>query len=410
MDIPSVDWLDAGLGLISSLLNAVVSALVELWRYLAELQSRHPQLLSFQTLFGLVGSVLGVWRWWESREANLFRRFEEMIEGQEAKLVRARSDLLEVMNRPGPGLLIRPPLFAERPLRAVLTRKGWNRAFVSALLGEKIERRLDSAIRTCNRKVSAHLDRLGFFREQIASAHLVQGALAAGRAAHTREVSERQRLDQEALDHFRSVLELPNHKKDLAALELIAHQLSRLEGQARLAENSYQAIIEEVEPQPESPNRNRSLARAKRCLAVLRYPNTPTHVLNLLTDSSELLVQFGPPKDREFLELAETVHLESIARLRLGQAVMGPQRLSDAQGHYRSLLRSIRSSRKGLFRWMFRERRFAGHRVRELEARADTGLAQVNHLLKLNGRHAALLISSLKTGSGLPRHNRRRPC
>ncbi len=54
------------------------------------------------------------------------------------------------------------------------------------------------------------------------------------------------------------------------------------------------------------------------------FTRTPTYVLSLLTEAAELLVQFGPPRDREFLELAETVHLEAIARLRLGQVALGP--------------------------------------------------------------------------------------
>jgi hypothetical protein len=65
------------------------------------------------TLDGLLGWGLGVWKWWESRESNLFRRFEEMMERQEARLVKACSDPLDIMRRPGPGLLIGTPLFVE---------------------------------------------------------------------------------------------------------------------------------------------------------------------------------------------------------------------------------------------------------------------------------------------------------
>ena len=407
MDSGDIGWLDSVLGLISWLLASFAAGVARGWRHLVEVQARHPQLLSFQTLFGLVGTVLGVWKWWESRETHLFKRFEQMIEGQEVQLVKARADLLEVMNRPGPGLLIKPPLFADRPLRAVLSRKKWYRAFVSFALAGRVDRRLDSAVRTSNHKVTAYLHRLSFSREQIASARLLQGALALGRAANTKEVFESQRLDQEALDHFRAVLELPNHKNDLAARELIAHQLSRLDGQAQLAENTYQSIVDELEPAPETHDRNRVLARAKRGLAILLYPDTPTHVLNLLIEAADHLVQFGPPRDREFLELAETVHLEAIVRLRLGHLVLGPQRLSNAQGHYRSLLRSLKSRRHGVFRWMFRERRFAGHRVAELQMRVALGLAQVDHLIRLYQRHPALLISSLRTGNGAPRRNRK---
>jgi|KBSSwiStaDraftv2_1062776.scaffolds.fasta_scaffold107883_6 hypothetical protein len=43
-----------------------------------------------------------------------------MIERQEAQLVKARVDLLDTVNRPGPGLLIKAPIFAEKAVQRVL--------------------------------------------------------------------------------------------------------------------------------------------------------------------------------------------------------------------------------------------------------------------------------------------------
>jgi hypothetical protein len=62
----------------------------------------------------LGGWASAIWKYWEGREENLFRKFERMIEGLEAQLVKARTDVLDVITRPGPGLLIRPPIFAAR--------------------------------------------------------------------------------------------------------------------------------------------------------------------------------------------------------------------------------------------------------------------------------------------------------
>lgn len=408
MDSFGLEWFDPVWAFLSWALASAVTAVTGLGNWLADLQSKYPQLLSPQTLFGLVGTGLAVWRWWEGREANLYRRFERMIERNEAELVKARSDLLDVVNRPGPGLLVRPPVFAERPLRQVLSRRKWHPSSL-ARIGQATDRRLESAIRTCDRKVSAHQDRLGFFRQQIASARLIQGAIAAVRAARSQEEHRQQRLDQEALDHFRAVLALPGHQEDVAALELVAHQLARLDGASQSTVDAYLAVIQRLEGQQPSPRRNLILARAKRCLAVLRYPTAPGTAQGLLSDAIELLTEFGPPRDRDFLELADTVHLDGIARLRLNMIVMGPQQLSLAQGHYRDLIRSVRARRRGLFRWMSREKRFSGHRIAELQARAEHGLAQVNHLIALNNKRQTLLIRSLRTGNGVPRQNRRRP-
>ena len=391
----SVGWFSVFLGWI---IDQVQGAMGKLW-----------QLLTIQNLATMVGTGFGIWKTWEAREANLYLRFERMISRYEHQLVKARSDLLDVMNRPGPGVLIRTPLFMTWKLRAVLQRHKWHPTSLWPI-GQTVDRQLERALVTCNRKVSAHLGRLSYFREQVASARLVQGSLAAARAAGARQLDERQRLDGEALDHFRSVLAIPGHQDDLGALELISHQLARVDQRSQLAVSSYTRMIQILEQHSASTSRNRALARAKRCLASLIYSTSPGIAQRMLSDAIELLTELGPPPDRDFLELAQTYFMDGVARLRLGGNVQGPEQLSLAQGCYRELIRSLRARRRGLFRWMMRERRYSGHRVRELRIHAECGLAQVNHMIRLNDRHQALLIASLRRGSGVPRHNRKPPC
>ncbi len=413
MELTGIEWVDRVFEFFPWLASLAWQVLARCWELLVRLQARYPDVLSPQTLFGLFGVVFAIWKWWEGREARLFRRFERMIERQEAQLVKARSDVLDVMNRPGPGLLIRVPIFAEKPLRSILARRRWSTAFSILPDVQPIDRSLEKAITTCHLKVSAHLDRLAFFRKQVASALLIQGALAAARAARVSEQHESQRLDQEALDRFRAVLALPGHKEDLGALELVAHQLRRQDLQSDLqsqgAVDAYNSLIVTLEGLPESPNRNLLLARAKRWLAIVRYPKAPGTAQSLLDQAIDLLTDFGPRQDRDLLELAETLHLDGIARLRLRNTTLGPQQLSLAQGHYRDLLRRLRARRPALFRWMRSENRFSGHRVRELSNRAEEGLHQVEHLIKLNNRHQRLLIASLARGNGVPRQSRKPP-
>ena len=389
-------------GWFSSFLTWFIDQFVQAIRSLS-------QLVTVQNVATLVSVGIAIWKWWEAREANLYLRFERMISKYEHQLLRARSDLLDVMSRPGPGVLIRTPMFLTWKLRAVLKRHRW---YPSSLwpIGQTVDRRLQQTLLTCNRKVSAHLGRLSYFREQVASAKLIQGSLAAARAADSKELHERQQLDGEALDHFRAVLAIPGHQDDLGALELISHQLVRVDQKSQLAVSSYERMIQILEQQPASSNRNRTLARAKRGLAVLLYSTRPRNAQEMLSDGIELLTELGPPPDRDFLELAQTYYLDGIARLRLGGNVQGPQQLGIAQSCYRELLRSLSARRRGLFRWMFRERRFSGHRVRELRTQAQCGLAQVNQLIKLNGKHQNLLIASLRRGNGVPRHNRKLVC
>jgi len=358
-------------------------------------------------LFGLIGTTIAVWKWWEAREANLFRRFEEMIARNEAQLVKARNDLLDVMIRPGPGLLIRPPLFIDGDLRRVLARRNWSpRSFFK--IGQNVDERLERAITTSNRKVTAHLARLSLFRQEVASARIIQGSLAASRAGQSSELHERQNFDLEAYDRFREVVALPGHREDVLALELIANQLLRMEGEDQRAIDTYRDLIAILQRQDETPSRNLALARAKRGLAILHYPHLPMEAQTQVNEAISLVMRFGPPRDRHMLELAEMVHLSGIAHLRLRATRQGPKQLRLAQTYYRNLLRSLRSRRRGLFRWMYESAHYSGHRTKELVQRAETGLAETHHLIRLFEARCNLLIRSLGQGRGVRRRNRKR--
>ena len=78
------------------------------------------QLFTIQNLATLLSTGFAIWKWWEAREVNLFLRFERMISRYEHQLVRVRSDLLDVINRPGPGVLIRTPALHEREASSCL--------------------------------------------------------------------------------------------------------------------------------------------------------------------------------------------------------------------------------------------------------------------------------------------------
>jgi hypothetical protein len=406
MDPSDFGWISKVGEHLGPLLDALRAVSLSIGQWLADLQARYPQVFSPQTLFGLIATILAIWRWWEAREANLFRRFEEMIAREEAQLVKARNDLLDVMNRPGPGIRIQPPLFVDKSLRLVLTRRRWHPGSLMSV-GQKLDRRLESAVETSNRKVAAHEARLSFFRREIASARLVQGALAGCRAARSSELHEKQLFQQEALDRFSSVLTLPGHENDPTALELVAHQLKEIDSRSVATINAYSAAITTLENPPPSAMRNSALARVKRSFAILRYPAAPRIANDHLVEATFLLTQLGPRRDRDLLELAEALRLEGITRFRLDHGVLGPQRLREARGHYRDLLRSLGARRKGLFHWMFRTRLYAGHRVRELRRQAALGLAEVEHLIKLTDRYPQTITANLQRGHGVRRRNRR---
>ena len=380
-----------------------------LWSLLGEFQARYPQLFSPQTLIGLAGTALAIWKWWEAREANLFRRFEEMIARNESQLVKARNDLLDVMIRPGPGLVIKQSLFVGDDLRSVLARRKWHPKSLLPI-GQDLDERLEQAVRTSEIKAAAHLQRLSLFRAEIASARLIQGAVATGRAVQEDKLFKRQALELEAFDRFREVLALPGHREDPVGLELLAHQLARIEdADDQRTKGAYQRLIGVLLRLEETYSRNLALARAKHGLAILQYPIAPMAARDDLSEAISFLMRVGPPRDRHMLELARLTYLSGVTYLRLGATQKGPTQLRLAEGYYRNLIRSLRSRRGGLFRWMFETRRFTGHRTTELLVKAECGLAEVGHLLKLYEKRRILLIKTLQQGNGVRRHNRRPP-
>lgn len=355
--------------------------LVRCWDVLRDLQKSNPEIFSFQTLVGLAGTAFAIFKWWEAREKNLFQKFEDMIARNEAQLVKARSDLLDVMIRPGPGVVIKPPLFIEEQLRWVLARRKWNPKSLLPV-GKSLDTKLEQAVLTSEHKVAAHVQRLSLFRAEIASARLIQGAVAAARAVDEGVLHKRQALDLEAFDRFREVLAQPGHREDTVGLELLAHQLARMEDvEDQRINEAYQRLISILLRQEETYARNLALARAKHGLALRQLSTAPMSARDELNEAISFLMRLGPPRDRHMLELAKLTYLSGVTYLRLGATQKGPAQLRLAEGYYRNLIRSLRSRRSGLFRWMFETRKFAGHRTSELLEQAQSGLAEVSRLL-----------------------------
>lgn len=397
MDQVDIGWITHAWEIFGSFFFSLRRFASWLWDYLNALQAAHPSIISPQTGAALVTGTIAIRNWWEGRERRLFRRFEAMIARNEADLLRSRDDLLDVITRPGPGVRIRPPLFITGSLRRVLRRRRWHPSSLFPF-PQRLDATLERAMATSTRKVAAHQARLSLFRGEIAAARCIQGALAAGRAAQASELADQQSLDQEALDHFRAAVALSGHNEDVIARELLAHQVVRTYGNSQQAIEAYETLIEILNSREEVPARNHALARAHRNLAIQIYPNTPQIADGHLQSAITLMMQFGPPRDRDLLDLAETIYLEGLARLRLGATVIGPEQLRLARAHYRGLLRHLEAQRRGLFHWMRLRKMYAGHRVRELRQRAEEGEARVYCALRLFREDPAELMAQLTKG------------
>ncbi len=82
-------------------------------------------------IFGFFGFVFGVWKWWHYRDKILHQRFESYLRASERHLQHTRSDIIERIQRPGPGHAKSEPLFVDDDLCAVLREHNWIWALTS---------------------------------------------------------------------------------------------------------------------------------------------------------------------------------------------------------------------------------------------------------------------------------------
>ena len=130
--------------------------LQQAWPNVADALQRVIEFLSAHSekIFGLAGFSFGVWRWWYYRESVLHKRLQEYLAEQERRLHQARTYVLEAILRPGPKRRFAEPLFAVKPLRTLLRRRGWRLLFGV----RRIELGADWLLRKALRKIDAQLE------------------------------------------------------------------------------------------------------------------------------------------------------------------------------------------------------------------------------------------------------------
>src|SRR5262249_28492263 len=98
---------------------------------------------------------------------------------------------------------------------------------------------------------------------QMASAHMLKGAIAAARASQLRHGPQQIDLDDRALIQFRTVLQVHDYERDVQAKEYEAHQLRKL-GHLAEADDAYEQLEALTAWISDERMRNLTLARAKR--------------------------------------------------------------------------------------------------------------------------------------------------
>jgi len=321
-----------------------------------------------QALVGLLGFSFGFWRWWRDRERILHERLDKYIKESDGRLETAQQDLLEAVQRPGPGLRFATPLFAEPDLTVVLRERRWDRAPLAVTVARSADAQLSNAISGISRRVEAAAKATASLQKQLAAAHTLRGAIAAS-------VAKNPSQSEFALSCFRNALRIPQQKPLVFAKELEAHQLRKLGHLDRAAE----AYSELLELTVHLDARQQAIlnARAKRYLAevtqaqkILDYfakveaSPASQDAINLLkarspdTSAPGALVlrdNFEPYREWDLLESGEVNFFASFASALRGRTLRASRYLDDANSAYQGVLddlarhgRAYRSTRKKL--------------------------------------------------------------
>jgi tetratricopeptide (TPR) repeat protein len=211
-----------------------------------------------QALVGLFGVSFGFYRWWLYREHILHKRLSQYIAESDRRLDAAQRDLLEAIQRPGPGHGPPTPLFADADLASVLRERRWDQTPLALTVCKSADSQLSAAIERIDRRLQATASAMHSLQKQIAAAHTLRGAIAASQTSTPGQ-------GEFALACFRNALRIPNQKIATFAKELEGHQLRKL-GYIDRAASAYREL-KVLASQLEAREQAIIIARAKRCLA-----------------------------------------------------------------------------------------------------------------------------------------------
>lgn len=356
-----------------------ITAVLKLWPWIEE-----SVLANLQAIVGLAGFSFGLWKWWYFRERVLHKRLKEYLQHQDERLLHARSYVLEALYKPGAARNFAEPLFAVRPLRRVLRRRGWNSLLSTTKLETGADRLLNKALRHLDSRLDAAEKQIGALRQQQASAHFLKGAIASARVDANRWGASSTKFDYRALDAFRAALQVPGHDADAELVEYEAHQLRKL-GYLDDADRHY-ASLEGRAPSITGPQeRDLFLARVKRWRGVIAQAQGVENYLSGLQttkgslnaynlihgadgamSSLNLRSRYAPFQDWSALEQADIHYLAAYICHNCDFRGLEPDQLGLADTEYRRILDQASKSR-----WL------QGSNGRRLRKAAEAGLLRV---------------------------------
>ncbi len=306
-----------------------------------------------EKLIGIAGFVFGVFRWWKYREHILHKRLQEYLKDNDRRLRDGQNYVLEALQRPTPGKPFKTPLFAGRELQWVLTRRNWDRTVVAATFAGSADRQLEKAKAKVERRLEAAQAASASMRQELATTHLLRGAIAAASAAGPPPDSVER--NSRALGYFRDALQVPGHQASVLAKEFEAHQLRKL-GDLPGAAQAFSDLEQLASSVGDYRSQRLMIARAKRyraeilqVIASLRLVDGSLQfhncagAYNLLApnvaDSAlAIRLRFAPFQGWELLEHGDIHYLTAFVSRNCGSILKEKDRLNDAQSAFQGVL------------------------------------------------------------------------
>lgn len=159
-------------------------------------------------------------------ESRLQYRLKDFLEREETRLKDAREKLRATIERPGPPRPFLAPIFLSSNLKRAVYELGWGSYFLPPQLGYT-DFQIGASIDQLEKQLERSTERHEHFERQLATAHLLKGAILAANATELeRQGKDSRSILVAALNQFKAAYEA--QEDDVDALEYASHMHMRL--------------------------------------------------------------------------------------------------------------------------------------------------------------------------------------
>lgn len=247
---PGGAWLDGLLSGFADKLGAVAS-----W-YQSKFDGSARLIAPIITILSGTYALVKTYKY---AEARLHHRLHEFILREDARLREARSKMRMLADQPGVKREFVAPVFLDNHLKRAVRELGWGSYFLPPQMG-LVEYQLESAIAQIESQTTLSVQRHRHLELQLATAHLLRGALLVATASNSNDQGDRLVLTN-AASHFSAALE--TNPEDEEALEYLAQVQIRL-GQTEEASAVLDKVLQLTAKQEKSLARSRALRSKAR--------------------------------------------------------------------------------------------------------------------------------------------------